>query len=104
MTLSVSSAHRDDSLDAGIAPTAADATLGLRQCALLNISVCEATVEASSEGRGFGCGTWSSLLRDLWSFYLFAPTIMLIIDVVSKRCPFPGICGRHMVFTARHLQ
>ena len=32
-----------------------DVSLGLRQCALLNISVCEATVEATAEGRGFRC-------------------------------------------------
>ena len=36
-------------------------SLGLRQCALLNISVCEATVEASAEGRGFRCVVMSYL-------------------------------------------
>ena len=50
--LNMSRSRRDQRF--GAKPSA-DVSLGLRQCALLNISVCEATVEASAEGRGFRC-------------------------------------------------
>ena len=46
---------RDRNHQRSRAPLSEDVTLGLRQCALLNISVCEATVEATAEGRGFRC-------------------------------------------------
>ncbi len=55
-----------------------DVSLGLRQCALLNISVCEPTVEATAEGRGFrrAWQRWQQSLSNVHHHYMLPSLCM----------------------------
>ena len=64
--------HRNRKRQRGRASPREDVSLGLRQCALLNISVCEATVEATAERRGFrrACQRWHRSLSNMHHHYM----------------------------------